>query len=192
MFCAPNANTSYLSFSSLSQDDIPFKLRCAICNKLAVNAFRLPCCDQAICENCKHFTTQPRHNNLSWLLQNLQARHPFRIHVPYARIPHSPPTSANQTKPSEQPSKRSSVRKKRNARKSDKRHYLLHPMLHPQKRPPPDKILRKSRGLLRLQRVEQHCQIKRRIHLQRSLLIMQLLLSSNPKRPVRNKKGRTA
>ncbi|KAL5335467.1 hypothetical protein BJX70DRAFT_401562 [Aspergillus crustosus] len=39
--------------SSLSQDDIPFKLRCAICNKLAVNAFRLPCCDQAICENCQ-------------------------------------------------------------------------------------------------------------------------------------------
>lgn len=41
-----------LSISSLTQDEIPFKLRCAICNKLAVNAFRLPCCDQAICENC--------------------------------------------------------------------------------------------------------------------------------------------
>ncbi|OAX84904.1 hypothetical protein ACJ72_00726 [Emergomyces africanus] len=39
--------------SSLSQDEIPFKLRCAICNKLAINAFRLPCCDQAICENCQ-------------------------------------------------------------------------------------------------------------------------------------------
>ncbi|KAL5001286.1 hypothetical protein BDV10DRAFT_14093 [Aspergillus recurvatus] len=39
--------------SSLTQDEIPFKLRCAICNKLAVNAFRLPCCDQAICENCQ-------------------------------------------------------------------------------------------------------------------------------------------
>ncbi|RAK96749.1 uncharacterized protein BO80DRAFT_215611 [Aspergillus ibericus CBS 121593] len=39
--------------SSLTQDDIPFKLRCAICNKLAVNAFRLPCCDQAICETCQ-------------------------------------------------------------------------------------------------------------------------------------------
>jgi hypothetical protein len=38
--------------SSLAQDDIPFKLRCAICNKLATNAFRLPCCDQAICESC--------------------------------------------------------------------------------------------------------------------------------------------
>ncbi|PYI07681.1 hypothetical protein BO78DRAFT_312607 [Aspergillus sclerotiicarbonarius CBS 121057] len=39
--------------SSLTQDEIPFKLRCAICNKLAVNAFRLPCCDQAICETCQ-------------------------------------------------------------------------------------------------------------------------------------------
>lgn len=38
--------------SSLSQDEIPIKLRCAICSKLAVNAFRLPCCEQAICEIC--------------------------------------------------------------------------------------------------------------------------------------------
>ncbi|KAH8805689.1 hypothetical protein F5884DRAFT_800247 [Xylogone sp. PMI_703] len=39
--------------SSLSQDEIPIKLRCAICSKLAVNAFRLPCCEQAICETCQ-------------------------------------------------------------------------------------------------------------------------------------------
>ncbi|KAJ5742457.1 uncharacterized protein N7511_011476 [Penicillium nucicola] len=39
--------------STLAQDEIPFKLRCAICNKLAVNAFRLPCCDQSICESCQ-------------------------------------------------------------------------------------------------------------------------------------------
>ncbi|KJZ77051.1 hypothetical protein HIM_03372 [Hirsutella minnesotensis 3608] len=39
--------------SSLSPDDIPIKLRCAICSKLAVNAFRLPCCEQAICESCQ-------------------------------------------------------------------------------------------------------------------------------------------
>ncbi|KAI9675441.1 MAG: hypothetical protein M1817_001345 [Caeruleum heppii] len=38
--------------NSLSQDEIPIKLRCAICNKLALNAFRLPCCDQSICESC--------------------------------------------------------------------------------------------------------------------------------------------
>ncbi|KAJ5908768.1 hypothetical protein N7495_001450 [Penicillium taxi] len=38
--------------STLSPDDIPFKLRCAMCSKLAVNAFRLPCCDQSICESC--------------------------------------------------------------------------------------------------------------------------------------------
>lgn len=34
-------------------DDIPIKLRCAACNKLANNAFRMPCCDQSICEDCK-------------------------------------------------------------------------------------------------------------------------------------------
>lgn len=39
--------------SSLAHDDIPIKLRCAICSKLAVNAYRLPCCEQAICENCE-------------------------------------------------------------------------------------------------------------------------------------------
>ncbi|KAH8894764.1 hypothetical protein GQ53DRAFT_62025 [Thozetella sp. PMI_491] len=38
--------------NSLSQDEIPAKLRCAICSKLAVDAFRLPCCEQAICSNC--------------------------------------------------------------------------------------------------------------------------------------------
>lgn len=49
---AVHSNT-LLRSSSIAQDEIPFKLRCAICNKLAVNAFRLPCCDQAICEGCK-------------------------------------------------------------------------------------------------------------------------------------------
>ncbi|KAI9691659.1 MAG: hypothetical protein M1822_007730 [Bathelium mastoideum] len=39
--------------SSLSQEEIPIKLRCAGCSKLAVNAYRLPCCDQSICENCQ-------------------------------------------------------------------------------------------------------------------------------------------
>ena len=34
-------------------EDIPVKLRCATCNKLANNAFRMPCCDQSICEDCK-------------------------------------------------------------------------------------------------------------------------------------------
>jgi hypothetical protein len=40
--------------SSLSQDEIPIKLRCAICSRLAINAFRLPCCEQAICESCEY------------------------------------------------------------------------------------------------------------------------------------------
>ncbi|KAI9875104.1 MAG: hypothetical protein M1830_008877, partial [Pleopsidium flavum] len=38
---------------SLTMEEIPIKLRCAACNKLAVNAFRLPCCEQSICENCQ-------------------------------------------------------------------------------------------------------------------------------------------
>ncbi|KAK7736251.1 hypothetical protein SLS53_007086 [Cytospora paraplurivora] len=37
--------------SSLPQDEVPIKLRCAICSKLAVNAFRTPCCEQMVCEN---------------------------------------------------------------------------------------------------------------------------------------------
>lgn len=53
--------------SALSQDDIPFKLRCAICNKLATNAFRLPCCDQSICETCawKRLTPQGADGDLT-------------------------------------------------------------------------------------------------------------------------------
>ncbi|KAK8223417.1 hypothetical protein BKA81DRAFT_221888 [Phyllosticta paracitricarpa] len=39
--------------SFLTQEEIPIKLRCAICNKLVINAFGLPCCDQSICENCQ-------------------------------------------------------------------------------------------------------------------------------------------
>ncbi|KAK4156054.1 ras family-domain-containing protein [Chaetomidium leptoderma] len=51
----PNAKDSSQAelISSLPQEDIPAKLRCAICSKLAVNAFRLPCCEQAICEGCQ-------------------------------------------------------------------------------------------------------------------------------------------
>nr|POE59104.1 hypothetical protein CFP56_24374 [Quercus suber] len=32
--------------------NLPAKLRCASCNLLAVDAVKLPCCDQAICEPC--------------------------------------------------------------------------------------------------------------------------------------------
>ncbi|KAK0630603.1 hypothetical protein B0T17DRAFT_460539, partial [Bombardia bombarda] len=45
-------NRALQRLRSLVQEDIPAKLRCAICSKLAVNAFRLPCCEQAICEDC--------------------------------------------------------------------------------------------------------------------------------------------
>ncbi|KAI5271675.1 hypothetical protein E4T47_04974 [Aureobasidium subglaciale] len=39
--------------SSLTQSDIPTKLRCATCSKLAVNAFKLQCCDSSICQDCQ-------------------------------------------------------------------------------------------------------------------------------------------
>ncbi|KAL1301553.1 hypothetical protein AAFC00_005791 [Neodothiora populina] len=39
--------------ATLEPADIPTKLRCAVCNQLAVNAFKLPCCDQAICQYCQ-------------------------------------------------------------------------------------------------------------------------------------------
>ncbi|QDS75058.1 hypothetical protein FKW77_006578 [Venturia effusa] len=37
---------------TLSEDEVPVKLRCAVCNKLAVNAFRFICCEQNICDHC--------------------------------------------------------------------------------------------------------------------------------------------
>lgn len=39
--------------SSLTLEEIPIKLRCASCNKLAQEAVKLPCCDQNICSDCK-------------------------------------------------------------------------------------------------------------------------------------------
>ncbi|KAF4551533.1 Hypothetical protein D9617_13g100340 [Elsinoe fawcettii] len=36
----------------LKPEQIPAKLRCATCSELVLNAFKLPCCDQTICENC--------------------------------------------------------------------------------------------------------------------------------------------
>lgn len=38
---------------SLPQEDIPARLRCANCNKLAIDAVKLPCCDQSLCLLCK-------------------------------------------------------------------------------------------------------------------------------------------
>lgn len=39
--------------SSLDMNEVPNKLKCAICSKLALNAFKLPCCAQSICESCQ-------------------------------------------------------------------------------------------------------------------------------------------
>ena len=51
---------SYLSLSalinrssSLSLDEVPTRLRCVHCNRMALYASKLPCCDQNMCENCK-------------------------------------------------------------------------------------------------------------------------------------------
>src|ERR1700754_1343132 len=44
--------------SSLTEAEVvPTKLRCAICDKVAFNAFKLPCCDQNICSNCTSHVT---------------------------------------------------------------------------------------------------------------------------------------
>jgi hypothetical protein len=43
-----------MKYSSLTEAEVivPTKLRCGICDKIAFNAFKLPCCDQNICGNC--------------------------------------------------------------------------------------------------------------------------------------------
>lgn len=96
-------------------EEIPIKLRCAACNKLAVNAFRLPCCEQSICENCKDSLLL---SSLAMLSKNLRltlckAKRPFQKHVLSARTNLSKQSFANQTKPYAQPSKSSLERKKR-------------------------------------------------------------------------------
>lgn len=44
---------TYCSHSTLSEAEIPVKLRCSMCTKLAINAFKLQCCDQAVCQDCQ-------------------------------------------------------------------------------------------------------------------------------------------
>ncbi|KAK6341200.1 hypothetical protein TWF696_008286 [Orbilia brochopaga] len=34
-------------------EEIPVRLRCSMCNNLAQDAYRLPCCEQSICGNCQ-------------------------------------------------------------------------------------------------------------------------------------------
>lgn len=48
----PLLSSRLMCSSSLGNDDIPHKLKCAVCSKIAINAFKTPCCDQAICEPC--------------------------------------------------------------------------------------------------------------------------------------------
>ncbi|TKA82794.1 hypothetical protein B0A55_01771, partial [Friedmanniomyces simplex] len=47
---------------SLTVESIPPKLRCANCNKLAVDAVKLPCCDSNICHPCSRDDCKPNKN----------------------------------------------------------------------------------------------------------------------------------
>jgi hypothetical protein len=67
--------------SSIPDNDIPVKLRCAVCNRCAVNAFKLPCCDQAICENCT--STAVLCLPGSWLMM---LRRPHQLAGPMSRL----------------------------------------------------------------------------------------------------------
>jgi len=39
--------------STLVPEEIPAKLRCGLCNLVAVNAVKLPCCETSICDKCE-------------------------------------------------------------------------------------------------------------------------------------------
>ena len=52
-FLVPRLGNTDQHDSALTLEEIPIKLRCAGCNKIAINAFRMPCCDQSLCETCK-------------------------------------------------------------------------------------------------------------------------------------------
>lgn len=39
--------------STLLPGEIPAKLRCGLCNLVAVNAVKLPCCETSICDKCE-------------------------------------------------------------------------------------------------------------------------------------------
>lgn len=59
----------------MAPDDIPHKLRCANCSKLAINAFRLPCCEQAICESCTPLSVEYFPTSVQELTQRVQTGH---------------------------------------------------------------------------------------------------------------------
>ena len=77
-------------------DEIPVKLRCAACNRLAVNAFRMPCCDQSICEDCRYKTTLMP---ITVILNLSKAKPRSPKHALSAYMNLSRQTTANQTKP---------------------------------------------------------------------------------------------
>lgn len=65
-------------------EDVPIKLRCAACNHLAKNAFRLPCCDQIICEDCEciHILWSSTNSDRSLGQTSLPEACPVCLHEP--------------------------------------------------------------------------------------------------------------
>jgi hypothetical protein len=62
---------------------VPTKLRCAICDKVAFNAFKLPCCDQNICGNCtSHIRSQTKHDSQESGQSSLPEACPICQHSP--------------------------------------------------------------------------------------------------------------
>jgi hypothetical protein len=122
-------------FSSLSQEEIPIKLRCAICPKLAVNAFRLPCCETAICESCKFLSAVARYCLI--IDQTVfQVKQVCRAHVPSANIRHCPPRTASRIRRYAQPFASFCARRRRSGKAAGQRKSRRQLLRHRSTTPP--------------------------------------------------------
>lgn len=123
------------ALSSLAPDDIPHKLRCANCSKLAVNALRLPCCEQAICETCTSHALDERSVGPSSNRTKATRTSPSR--APSASTLRYPRPTVTLTSPCGPPSGYSCVRRRRSEKPLG------------QKKPtiprPPRRLMRRSR-----------------------------------------------
>jgi hypothetical protein len=81
--------------STLLPGEIPAKLRCGLCNLVAVNAVKLPCCETSICDKCKYMRSN--HQQVRMLtVVNKQAKQDFQKNVPSASTNRCRPTFAQQ------------------------------------------------------------------------------------------------
>lgn len=77
--------------STLVPEEIPAKLRCGLCNLVAVNAVKLPCCETSICDKCMH----PRQlDRFSTSLTILKAKQSYPSNAPSASTNRCRPTFA--------------------------------------------------------------------------------------------------